>query len=599
MKTRAYIGLSGLPGLDANPAVHIARYAPEHPRLGIALGDLGHDATAALVGDDGTIAFALEEERLNRSKHYMGVASGARQACESAAQADETVFCYYLDPSPLHRERRVADVRAALGEAAAAEAGADFDRVAAAVRHEYGRLPGLRLVDHHVAHAASAFYPSCFERALVLTIDGQGESASFSVFRGDESGLTLLFALPVTSSLGYLYSDVTAYLGFEALEDEYKVMGLAAYGATDDYAPFFDELVAYQDDVRFTIPSLVRAPMERLHEWSRRLGPPRRPGAPVVDRHIAIAYSLQRKLERVVVRLVRHFAELTGLRNLCLAGGTALNCSLNGILDRLGLFERIFVQPAANDPGAALGAALACWHADHPGEPGRAQPHAALGPSYDRAAVTGALEAFGEQLVWTRPERLEDDVAHLLARGSIVGWFEGRMEFGPRALGNRSILADPRDAMMKDHLNEVVKKREEFRPFAPAVVAECADEFFVLRDHAQYRYMNFAVEARARRSAEIPAVVHVNGTARVQVVERDRNPRYWALIERFGAITGVPVVVNTSFNVRGEPIVCTPSDAIACFLGTGIDVLAIEGHLVFKQDSSAEVTLTGGGRLRA
>jgi carbamoyltransferase len=581
----AYIGLAGLPGLDPNPAQHIARYAPQHPHLGIALGDLGHDATAALVADDGTIALAVEEERLNRSKHYMGVPVLARAACQAAADADRIVFCYYLDPNAAHRGRRLAGVAASRGDdAAVEEARADFDAVAETVRREYGSLPGLRFVDHHAAHAASAFYPSGFARALVLAVDGQGESASISVFRAGPDGLTLLDALPIASSLGYFYSDVTAFLGFEALEDEYKVMGLAAYGEGDEFAPFFDDAVRYEDDVRFTIPSLLEPPMKRLYDWMRRLGPRRRPGTPIEDRHIAIACSLQRKLERVVVRLVRHWAGVTGLRALCLAGGTALNCTMNGVIDRLGLFDEIFVQPAANDPGAALGAALYAWHADHPGEPGRAQVHSSFGPAYTDEEIDAALRAFDDRLVVRRAVRIEDDVARLIAEGNIVGWFQGRMEFGPRALGNRSILADPRDPAMKDHLNEVVKKREEFRPFAPSVIAERAGEFFELRASRQYRFMNFTVPARAERRGEIPAVVHVNGTARVQLVDREQNPRYYGMIERFGELTGVPMVVNTSFNVRGEPIVCTARDAVACFLGTGIDVLALGDRLVVKQE---------------
>jgi carbamoyltransferase len=579
-----YLGLSGLPGLDPNPAKHILAYSSRHPEVGLALGDLGHDAAAALV-DDGQVRFAVEEERLNRSKHFMGWPRAAVDWCchEGGVGEGQASLHYYLDPSDEHRRQRVAACARFLDEAGARAVEREFTDVARLAAAARERWPHLAPTDHHLAHAASAFFVSGFERALVLVLDGQGEFASTSLFLGDERGLEPLAAWPVTGSLGYLYSNVTAYLGFEPIEDEYKIMGLAAYGEGDEYRAFFDETMHQEPDGGVVVPSLLQRPMKRLHDWVRALGPPRRPQAPIEPRHIAIACSLQRALERTVHRLLERYAAPYRTRHLCLAGGVALNCSMNGVIDRSGLFDEIFVQPAAGDPGAALGAALLAQHRTAPGAARQRLEHVYLGPRFGEAEVARALEPSRDRLEWTRPVDFVGEVARRIADGQVLGWFQGRMEFGPRALGNRSILADARRADMKDRVNQAVKKREEFRPFAPSVTAEAADEFFELRRMRQYEFMTVAVRARPARRHEIPSVVHVNGTARVHVVRREANPGYWSLIERFGRETGVPVVLNTSFNVKGEPIVCTPEDAVRCFLGTGIDALAIEGYLVRKR----------------
>jgi carbamoyltransferase len=579
-----YLGLGGIAGLDPVPAKHIAKYARSHPEVGIALGDIGHDATAAVI-KDGKVVFAVEEERLNRSKHFMGLPAMAIAACEQRAgvSAAQMKVSYYLNPSDEHRARRVKACSRFVDPAAAQAVDREFQSAAELIRSPLSQWPSLRMVDHHRAHAASAFYPSAFERALVLIADGQGESDATTLFLGDAEGLRPLAQLPVTGSLGYLYSDVTAYLGFEAIEDEYKIMGLAAYGESDDYRKFFDGLIHYEEDGTFTIPSLLDRAMKRLHDWSRALGPPRRADTPIEPRHIAIAHSLQKSVERAVLRLLEQHASKHGVRHLCIAGGVGLNCSMNGVIDRSGMFDSIFVQPAAVDSGAALGSAFAAYYADHPDGPRPRMDNVYFGPSFTEAEVKKALDGFAEKVSYTRPEQYTDHVATALAAGKIVGWFQGRMEFGPRALGNRSILADPRPAEMKDHVNKAVKKREEFRPFAPSVAAEHADAFFELRAREPYESMTVAVKAKPERAKEIGAVVHVNGTARVHLVRPEVNPRYHELINAFGRKTQVPVVLNTSFNVKGEPIVCTPEDAIRCFLGTGIDHLAIEGFWASKR----------------
>jgi carbamoyltransferase len=578
----AYLGISGFPGLDPNPYRHIRAYSRRHEAIGLALGDLGHDAAAVLV-EDGRIQFAVEEERLNRSKHFMGLARLAVGACSAASGGSlaGVELAYYLDPGEDDLRRRVEAFAEVAGASSREAVEREFAQARELIAASAAAWPGLRGVDHHLAHAASAFYPSGFERALVVVVDGQGESTATSVLIGDERGLHPLVRHPVTSSLGHLYAALTAYLGFEPIEDEYKVMGLAAYGQGDEFRPFFDELVRVSAD-GFSMPGLFAPAVERLPRWAAALGWPRGADEPIEDRHIAIAHSLQCATERLMMGLLERFEGRHRTRHLCLAGGVALNCSMNGLIDRSGLFDRIFVQPAANDPGAALGAALLRYHADHPGARGRRLEHVYLGPEYDEAAIRAAIASFGTAVVAARPRDYTGEVARLLAGGNIVGWFQGRMEFGPRALGNRSILADPRRADMKDRVNRAVKKREEFRPFAPSVPLEHADRFFQIRAADQHDFMTIAVRARPGRAEEIPAVVHVNGTARVQVVRRETNPAYWELLERFGRETGVPVLLNTSFNVRGEPIVCSPEDAIRCFLGTGLDYLAMSGTLISR-----------------
>jgi carbamoyltransferase len=577
------LGLSGLPGHDLHPFRHIRENARLHPDVPLPVGDIGHDAAAVLV-HEGQAVFAVEEERLSRFKHTMGVPRNAARACAEAAGRPlaQLAAAHYLDLHDEHLDRHLQ-----------ATGGGDA-RVEEAIRAEYQRtreaacgfreaFPRLEAVDHHLAHAASAYYLSGFERSLVLVMDGNGESASLSLYLGEGPDLRLLHALPATSSLGLLYAFGTHFLGFEPIEDEYKVMGLAAYGEGDDtYLPFFEGQLQWEGNARFTIPALLRDPASRTLRWSRQLGPARQPEGAIEARHMALAAGLQKALERAVLRLLGPVEATRRTRHLCLAGGVALNCSLNGVLDRSGLFDRLFVQPAAGDPGAALGAALVAERRrGGPVPRGRmATPY--LGPAFTATDIETALQSHASTLAWERPEALLDRTLDLIGAGKVVGWFQGRMEFGPRALGNRSILADPRRPDMKDRVNRAVKKREEFRPFAPSVTAEGADAFFHLRSLDQYEHMTVAVKTRSERAPEIPAVVHVNGTSRVQVVRREANPRYWELLTRQGRRTGVPILLNTSFNVRGEPIVCSPGDAIRCFLGTGLDALVLEDTLVVK-----------------
>ncbi len=576
------LGLSGLPGFDLHPFRHIQENARRHPAVPIPVGDIGHDAAAVLVAD-GQPRFAVEEERLTRFKHTMGLPRRAAAACAAAAGCPlgDLPVAHYLDLSDEHLDRVL---EASGGDSLTVRRAilAEYERTLGAVAEVRAAFPGLQAVDHHLAHAASAFYLSGFERSLVLVMDGNGESDSLTLFLGEGPSLRPLLTLPATSSLGLLYAFGTHFLGFEPIEDEYKVMGLAAYGDDDTYLPFFLEQLQWTEGGRFTIPALLKDPASRTLRWRRRLGAPRHPDEPIEARHIAVAAGLQQALEQTVLRLLAPFEATHRTRHLCLAGGVALNCSLSGRLDQEGPFDRLFVQPAAGDPGAALGAALIAERRRRGALPAGRLASPYLGPAFTPGDVDAALAAHASQVRWERPADLLDRTVGLLADGQVVGWFQGRMEFGPRALGNRSILADPRRADMKDRVNQVVKKREAFRPFAPSVTAEAADAFFHLRGLDQYEHMTVAVRVRAERAAEIPAVVHVNGTSRVQVVRREANPRYWDLLTRMGARTGVPMLLNTSFNVRGEPIVCSPEDALRCFLGTGLDALVLGDVLVTR-----------------
>lgn len=578
-----WLGLSGLPGYHLHPFRHIQENARRHPEVPLPIGDVGHDA-AAVVIRHGQPVFAVEEERLSRFKHTMGLPRLAAAACAQALglPLEALPAAHYLDLSEAHLARHVQATGG--GDPRVEQAiRAEFDRTRSAVGAVREAFPRLEAVDHHLAHAASAYYLSGFERSLVLVMDGNGESASLSLYLGEGPDLRPLLSLPATSSLGLLYAFGTHFLGFEPIEDEYKVMGLAAYGEDDTYLPFFEGQIQWLEEGRFTLPALLKDPASRTLRWSRKLGPARQPDEPIEARHIALAAGLQKALERTVLRLLEPFEGTQRTRHLCLAGGVALNCSLNGVLDRSGLFDELFVQPAAGDPGAAMGAALiAERRSGTPVQAGRMRTPF-LGPAYDAGQIDAALTAHAQDLSWERPANLLDRSVDLLEAGQVLGWFQGRMEFGPRALGNRSILADPRRPDMKDRVNRAVKKREEFRPFAPSVTAEAADTFFQLRNLDQYEHMTVAVKARPERASELPAVVHVNGTSRVQVVRREANPRYWELLTRMGQRTGVPILLNTSFNVRGEPIVCSPEDAIRCFLGTGLDALVLEDVLVFKR----------------
>jgi carbamoyltransferase len=436
-----------------------------------------------------------------------------------------------------------------------------------------------------MAHAASAYYTSGWNKCLVVVCDGMGEAHSMSVYHACNGRLDLIDQVSALDSIGILYSLVTLHLGFDFNSDEYKVMGLAPYGDSERYRSFFDEAVIVRDGkVRIPLLRLNRSNDERhLYLASRaylatHLPPERLPGEELTIEHCDVAAALQACLDRFMTQICGHYGRTLGQRRLALAGGVALNCTANGKLLRSGDFDEVYVQPAAGDDGSALGAALwrAAFH-DEAHNQRMATPF--IGPRHSSDSVERAIRNFGDRIEITRFPSLEtacDDAARLIAAGRVLGWYRGRMEFGPRALGHRSILADPAHPEMRERINAMVKMREAFRPFAPSVTLEEVDRWFVVPPGTALPYMIMIVEVRPEHRASLPAVTHVDGTARVQSVSAADDPDFHTLLKAIGRHTGRELVLNTSFNIKGQPIVDTPSDAVETFLSTGIQHLYLE-----------------------
>jgi carbamoyltransferase len=538
-----------------------------------------HESSAALIVD-GEVVAACEEERFNRIKHAKEARvdnphelpdKAIRFCLDYAGIRDSEIdrVAYSFDP----RLRR-AEFRAAWWPDSQLEV--EFlrrlDEVAYAAAKVLGRRLGraLKFVPHHLAHAASAYYPSGFDPAAILVIDGIGEAACSTLARGDGTRIKTIETLSYPHSLGFLWEQASIHLGFSPY-DASKVMGLAAYGDPDRFSRQFATIIQVGEDGYAVDPGALGFPSFDPKGLEALLGPRRKPESEILPRHMDIAAALQAATNAAVAALLRRLERSVGLERLCVAGGVALNCVTNSLIRQVSAFSEIFVPSAPHDAGTAIGAALAvhCAERGTSRPPGGATPY--LGPQFDEREVLAAVKAAG-----LTPRRSKDtarEAADMIADGNIIGWFQGRMEFGPRALGNRSLLADPRRPDTRAILNRRVKHREDFRPFAPSVLAECADEWFDVGSHlASHEYMLFACPAKAGRRDRIPAVVHLDGTARVQLVRREANPRFHDLISRFFARTGVPLVLNTSFN-DSEPIVCTPAHAIATFRSTGIDAL--------------------------
>lgn len=470
----------------------------------------------------------------------------------------------------------------------------------------------LLFAEHHVSHAASAYYPSPFEDAVVLTVDGVGEWATTTVGIGRGNELTMVKELHFPHSLGLLYSAFTYYTGFKVNSGEYKVMGLAPYGDPKYKDLILDNLVDLKEDGSFRLNQKYFNYTSGLTMTSKALEdlfgqPVRKPESEQLTQfHMDIAASVQAVTEEIMLRITRDLAREHGIRNLCMAGGVALNCVANGKILRDGAFDNLWVQPAAGDAGGALGAAYAAWHQElgnpRTVEAGDQMQGSYLGPRYEDDDIARELTQVGAKFTTYQNGEMIDQTAQALADGKAVGWFQGRMEFGPRALGARSILGDPRSESMQKTLNLKVKYRESFRPFAPSVLREDVAEWFELDGDSPYMLIVADVQEKIRRKmtdeenalfgidklnvkrSDIPAVTHVDYSARIQTVHEDTNPQYHALISRFKDLTGCSLVVNTSFNVRGEPIVCTPTDAFRCFMGTDIEVLAVGNCLLRKED---------------
>ena len=590
-----------------------------------------HDSAAALLCD-GEIVAAAQEERFTRKKHDSRFPSHAVEFCLSHAGVDLSAVDYIVFyDKPFLKFERLLETYVAF-----APRGLRSFQMAiplwvreklfqrSLLQDELKRfgenfdwIHRLLFAEHHQSHAASAFYPSPFEDALILTMDGVGEWATTSVARGSGNHLEILKEIHFPHSLGLLYSAFTYYTGFKVNSGEYKVMGLAPYGSPRYAKTILDHLIDLKPDGSFHLNldyfnyctglTMTNGAFDHLFE-----GPPRSPDEPLTQRHMDLAASVQEVLEEAVLRMTRSLAAESGAKNLCLAGGVALNCVANGRLLRDGRFERIWVQPAAGDAGGALGAALAAYYS-FAGQPrklnGRsdAMKGSYLGPEFTQADIERRLTAVGAKYTVLTDCEMLDACARALAEEKAVGWFQGRMEFGPRALGARSILGDARSPKMQSQLNLKVKFRESFRPFAPSVLREHVAEWFELDEDSPYMLMVADVVEQRRKPmtseqqklfgieklnvprSDIPAVTHVDYSARIQTVHRETNPRYYALLQRFNELTGCPVVVNTSFNVRGEPIVCTPEDAFRCFMGTDIEVLAVGNCVLRKEDQDPEL----------
>jgi carbamoyltransferase len=568
-----------------------------------------HDAAACLVRD-GAIVAAAQEERFTRHKHDPRFPRRAIDYCLEAggiASRDLDAVAFYDKPF-LKFERLLETYTsyAPRGLASFLEAMPPWLKqklwIPDLLSRELDYEGPLVFPEHHHSHAASAFYPSPFERAAFLTTDGVGEWATTSFGAGRDNRLSILGEIHFPHSLGLLYSAFTYFCGFRVNSGEYKLMGLAPYGRPRYVETIRDRLIELRDDGSFrmnmeyfTYPAGLTMTGRRFAELFG--GPPRAPEGALTEREMDLARSIQEVTEEAMLRMTRHVSRETGERDLCLAGGVALNCVANGRLLREGPFERLWIQPAAGDAGGALGAALVAWHewADEARRPapGDSMAGSFLGPAVGDLDVIAYLEREGIPHERVGYDDLPSRVAALLAEGKVVGWFQGRMEFGPRALGGRSILADPRGPDVQRTVNLKIKFRESFRPFAPSVRAERAAEYFDLAVASPYMLLVAQVRGasiegvgldRLRHvDSPVPAVTHVDGSARVQTVHEASNPLFYRLLGAFEKRTGCGVLVNTSFNVRGEPIVCTPEDAYRCFRRTHIDALAIGPCLVRKE----------------
>ena len=550
-----------------------------------------HDAAAALLRN-GEIVMAVEEERLSRVKHHFGMPRRAVGACLAAAgvsisDVDHVAFYMnarkWLTVNAIHFLRNFPASRRYLGQKPALWR--SFLGVEAQIRDATGFRGRVHCIDHHTAHIESAFWPSGFSEAAGLTIDGAGEAETTVLARVDGRSLKRLHTAHYPYSVGKVWEAVTEWLGYGPTRDEGKVMGLAPYG-DDRFVKRFAGVLAPRNDGSFhqdlAYFAFQRGGPRRFSElFVREFGAARAPDGEFHPHHYAVAFALQAQTEEVVLALARRLREETGLPRLVMAGGVALNCVANGRLARERIFDEVFIQPAAGDDGACLGAAFHVSHRRLGVPRAAAMRDAFQGPGFDERDTLAAAAARG-----LTPERPADVVAlaaDLLASGAVIGWMQGRMEYGPRALGHRSILANPCDSQSKDVVNRLVKFREGFRPFAPSVPLERAADWFEDARPSPYMLLSFQVRPEVR--ARLPGVTHVDGSARVQTVTREDDARYHDLLVAFGERTGVPVLLNTSFNVRGEPIVCSPAEALDALARTGLSAVVI-GDLVFRKNAS-------------
>lgn len=597
-----------------------------------------HDSAAALLVN-GEVVAAVQEERFTRKKHDSRFPADAVRFCldsQGISLSDLEAVVYYEKPlltferlletylgaAPRGGRSFVAAMQVWLKEklfmkSVLRKELAELSRFMGQSqgKHEIDALPTILFSEHHLSHAGAAFFPSPFENAAVLCMDGVGEWATTSTWLGKGNSLELLWEISFPHSLGLLYSSFTYYCGFKVNSGEYKLMGLAPYGEPIYAGLIKDNLIDIKPDGTFRLDMSYfkyhrgfRMTGKKFHRLFGR--PPRREESELTQFHMDLAASIQQVTEEVVLKVARSLKEETGAKNLCIAGGVALNCVANGKLLRENLFDEIWIQPASGDSGSALGAALVAWH-QHYGNPRTPAPYDSmkgtyLGPSYTNQEIRSYLEEIAAPFHEVEDRQLFDWVADLLSQGKVIGWFSGRMEFGPRALGGRSIIGDPRNQQMQSVMNKKIKYRESFRPFAPSVLQEEVGSQFALNKPSPYMLLVapvnedlripmsseqeqlFGIEKLKIPRSSIPAVTHVDYSARIQTVNPSTNPRYYSLIKAFFRKTGCPSIVNTSFNVRGEPIVCSPPDAYRCFMRTGMDVLVLENTLLLKDEQPTQ-----------
>jgi carbamoyltransferase len=574
-----------------------------------------HDS-AAVILQDGNILAAAQEERFSRIKHDQGFPHKAIQFClkEAGCTIDEVEIVAFYDKPFLKFERLLESYLAyAPFGLRSAWKGLPIwikeklwisDRIKSELKYD-GKL---LFPEHHQSHASSAFFPSPFREAAILTMDGVGEWTTSSISRGHQNKIDLIAEQIFPHSIGLLYSAFTYFTGFKVNSGEYKLMGLAPYGNPIYADLIYDHLIDLKADGSFTMNQQYFNYTSGLTMTNKKFanlfgGPPRKAESPITQRNMDLAASIQQVTEEIVFRSAMHAKRITGSKNLCLAGGVALNCVSNGKLKASGEFENIWVQPSSGDAGGALGAAMFAWfqylEQDRTVDSTDLMKGSYLGPYWKQNEIESWISKDNLKATFYENEKLYPTIANYIANGRVVGWFQDRMEFGPRALGNRSILGDPRSEQMQKVLNLKIKFRESFRPFAPSVLEEKVSNYFDFEGESPYMLMvadvkkirlNNLKEQKTgfdklyQKRSELPAITHVDNSARIQTVSKKTNPKYHRLISEFEALTGCPVLINTSFNVRGEPIVCTPADAYRCFMRTNMDVLVIGNHVFLKDE---------------
>lgn len=557
----------------------------------LGLNYIGHDASASLVRDGELIASA-PEERFTREKKDRSFPENSIEYCldyEGIEIRDIDTITYYMDPETHYEERVIHHLGRFYPDSvplfdSMLERAQKVNNVEEEIRSRLSYNGEIYFCTHHLAHISSSFFPSGYDSAAAISMDGLGEISSTVIADVNEDGIEVLKEIDFPHSLGMLYNAVTHYLGFNATTDAGKIMGLSSYGDSTRYIDEFRDIVQFDKEGGYELDlDYFAFPFERstwvTDEFMNRFGPMREEGDELTERHKDIAAALQKRIEEAYFHMAEWVKEETGRKNLCLAGGVALNSVANGKLVKSELFDDVYIPPTAGDDGTSIGGPLYYHHCVQ-GSSKRSRISPYMGPAYSDKEVIDSLNRLN--LNYRKSEDVFSETAEYIAGGNIVGWFQGRMEMGPRALGNRSILGDPRDPDVKDVINSSVKFREPFRPFAPSVLLEEVDQWFDYDRPSPYMILVYDVLPEKRE--EIPGVTHVDGTGRLQTVAGTDNERYHSLIKEFEKLTDVPVLVNTSFNIKGEPIVNTPMDAIRCFLGSGIDYLVMNDYILDKND---------------